>query len=126
MGLRPPGELTRFLVFLLVLLFGPATVKCELAPIRLSTPLTIGFAPLDLVVTVVVPRADNNREVCIYVILDGESQESCWSVNGANDRVEWQRKFRRLPPGDYAIIGVLRRTDRVLYSKPVKLLVRGE
>lgn len=124
MGVAPHSSRRRqltWLAVLAVLLFGPATVRCAMAPIRVSTPLTVGFAPLDLTVTVVVPRSDANREVCVFVSLEGETQESCWTLNGSNERVEWQRKFKRLPPGDYAIIGVLRRSGDVVYSRPVKV-----
>lgn len=126
MAVWRPSELTRFLVFLLVLLFGPATVKCALAPIRLSIPLTVGFAPLDLVVSVVIPHDDKNREVCIFVNLDDVGGSSCFPVNGANDRVSFQRKFLRLTPGTYAVAATLRRSDGMVYAKPVKLLVLGE
>lgn len=126
MALRRPGELTRFLVFLLVLLFGPATVRCALAPIRVSLPLTVGFAPLTLSVTIVIPRDDNNREACVSVNLQEEVDRSCWTVNGAREGVEFHRTFRRLSPGTYAVTAWLRRSDGFVYARPAKLVVYGE
>lgn len=127
MDLRRPGELTCFWVFLLVLLFGPATARCEPAkPIRIGLSTNTGFAPLTVTVRIVVPRSDANREVCLHLYRLGEDQQSCWTLNGARDGVEFYRTVRRLMPGPYVVIATLRRSDGFISSKPMNLVVVGE
>lgn len=116
---RIPWRLA-FWLTLLVFLFGPATVRCEPPPVRVAIPLTVGFAPVTVVIRVIIPRSDANREACLVLYLDGESTSSCWTLNGARDGVEFQRRMK-LGPGDYVIMASLRRVSGTVYAKPLKL-----
>lgn len=103
-------------------LFVPAIVRC-LSPIRIEPSTTVGFAPLTVDVRVVVPRHEDNREACLVTVLQGVSSASCWTLNGAQEQVEWHRVLRRLGAGDYTLVGQLRRSSESFLTTPVHVSV---
>lgn len=113
----------RFWIFLVVLVFGPATVRCEPPPVSLKLSLTVAFAPASLTVRVRIPPDPSNREVCVTMYVDGDPAQSCWTLDGAHEPALFIRSYRRLPSGSYILIASLRRTDRTVYTPPAKLLV---
>lgn len=114
---RSPG--LRFTTFLIVLLFGPATIRCEMAPIRLSVDKQLGFPPFTTTATVSIPKHADNREACLVVTLDGVPSSSCWPLNGAHDTVQFQRTMKRLGPGRHHFVATLRRSSGWFHSDPV-------
>lgn len=106
---RHPG--LRFSLFLIVLLFGPAVVKCAQPPIRLSVDRLLGFPPLTITATVSIPRDPRNREACLIATVEGISSQSCWPLNGDNDRAQFQRTLKRLGSGRHHLVAQLRRSD---------------
>lgn len=107
-------------VALWAFLFLPAIVRC-LEPIRIAADPQTAFAPLTVDVRIVVPRSDANREACLVLVSYGEATESCWTLNGANERIEWHRILRRLGPGEHTLVGVLKTTHGSVFTKPLRI-----
>lgn len=79
-----------------------------LLSLKLSTYIAV--SPATIVARMYIPPDQINRGACILV--DGENyfDESCWSLNGENERGSWERVWRRVPGGNYIAILTLRTT----------------
>jgi hypothetical protein len=96
------------------------------SPIALKLSQYVGFAPLTVRVSVVVPHDKDNRQVCVALEGDtGYSRSSCYEhlEDAPLQTLIW---WRDLPAGNYSAVGELTRAGGKVYrSIQVNLTVSG-
>lgn len=114
-------------VFLLAALslLGAATLKPE--PIRLIVSPRAAIAPVDLLVTVRVTPASQNRQVTVS--MDGEQfyRSSAWTLDGDSAPAVFSVSWRSVPAGDYFVRAELMAAGGRFWQTavPVSYLSRG-
>lgn len=80
-------------------------------PVSLRLNARYAFAPVEIVVTVSVPRDARNRVLCIvYDSDDGGASTSCWPLAGDTAPITHIRRYV-LGPGHYTFIARIGRSD---------------
>ena len=96
-------------------------------PVSMSAAPHTGFTPVDLRITVTLPRDEQNRVLCLVADSeDGMSVSSCKDIEGAKAPTLHTQYFKHLTTGTYAVYARLLRADRSEYlTSPITVVVLG-
>ena len=94
-------------------------VAAALAVTLSLTPL-VAVEPATITARVHISPDQENRGACVAIWLPGDEfpvQESCWSLNGANEAATFTRRFSRLLLGGYVAVLSVQTTRGVIVRK---------